>query len=237
MLDFIGGVAMPVIAFLSWRAIVRAGTDEPLVRRRLGFGIMAWFLVAATLAALGAFRIERLGTLVIGLSLMIPVVAGIVLTRTSPAFRARVLAIPIAILIALHVGRLLGAFFLVLHSEGRLPPTFAHAAGWGDIAVGVLAIPVAVAAYRRTSGWPALVLAWNAFGFVDLITAVTLGVGSADSPLRFIDETPASSAVGTLPWALIPTFLVPMYLLTHLAIFAQLKRAWSSSAAAQPARA
>jgi hypothetical protein len=68
-----------------------------------------------------------------------------------------------------------------------------------------------------------LTLAWNLFGFVDLLTAVTLGVGSAsDSPARFIFESPSSDAVGFLPWLLIPGLLVPMYLLTHLMIFAQL---------------
>jgi len=53
--------------------------------------------------------------------------------------------------------------------------------------------------------------------------AVTLGVGSApDSLLRFLLETPASSPMGTLPWLLVPTFLVPLYLLTHLAVFGRL---------------
>ncbi len=101
----------------------------------------------------------------------------------------------------------------------------------------LLAIPVAWAAHRRTPGWPVLALAWNVFGFVDLITAVTLGIGSADSPLRFIWEVSATDTVTSLPWALIPGFLVPTYLLTHLAIFAQLRRSWLTSGATGPGRA
>jgi hypothetical protein len=62
-------------------------------------------------------------------------------------------------------------------------------------------------------------------GFADLVTAVTLGIGSApDSPVRFIYETPNSGAVASLPWVLIPAVLVPVYLITHLAIFVQLMR-------------
>lgn len=70
-------------------------------------------------------------------------------------------------------------------------------------------------------------MAWNVLGFVDLLTAVTLGVGSApNSPVRFIFESPNSGAIGSLPWLLIPGVLVPLYLLTHVAIFAQLGRAF-----------
>jgi hypothetical protein len=86
-------------------------------------------------------------------------------------------------------------------------------------------------------------LAWNVFGFVDLVAAVTLGIGSQPAfPLRFIFEEPGTGLMATLPWLLIPGYLVPLYLLTHLAVFAQLAasarhRAWpgrASPAAGQP---
>jgi hypothetical protein len=114
---------------------------------------------------------------------------------------------------------------LLLFADGRLPATFANVAGWGDIGVGVLAVPLAIAIHRRVGAWRPLTLAWNVLGFVDLLTAVTLGVGSAaDSPLRFIFESPDSGAIGSLPWTLIPAVLVPLYLLTHIAIFARFAR-------------
>ena len=57
----------------------------------------------------------------------------------------------------------------------------------------------------------------------DLLSAVTLGVGSAPGSLvRFIYEAPGSGAITTFPWALIPAFFVPLFLLTHIAIFAEL---------------
>ena len=53
--------------------------------------------------------------------------------------------------------------------------------------------------------------------------AVTLGIGSQPAfPLRFIFETPGTGLMAALPWLLIPGYLVPLYLLTHLAVFAQL---------------
>jgi hypothetical protein len=61
--------------------------------------------------------------------------------------------------VAVNVGRVLGAFFVVLLAEGRLPRTFATSAGWGDIAVVVLAVPMAFAVHRRTAGWGTQTLA------------------------------------------------------------------------------
>ena len=124
-----------------------------------------------------------------------------------------------------NVGHILGAFFLVLHEHGRLPPTFAMSAGWGDIAVAVLAIPVAWLAHRRAPSWRSITLAWNVVAFVDLVAAVTLGVASTPgSPVQFIYEDAVPGTIAALPWVLIPGFLVPVYFLTHLALFARLLR-------------
>ncbi len=110
--------------------------------------------------------------------------------------------------VAIHAGRVLGLFFLLLLEAGRLPPTFARAAGWGDIGVAVAALPLAWAIRRKAAGWWTLTFAWNVIGLVDLLTAVTLGVGSApNSPVRFIFERPDNGLVTSLPWALIPALL------------------------------
>ncbi len=237
MLDIIGAVSLLALAFVMWRILIRAASPDPLVRRKAATRVAVWFAAVAVLAALGVFAVDRVGTLIVGLAVVLPVVAGAALAARSPMVRARVVAIPIATLVALNIGRALGAFLILLYAEERLTSTFANTAGWGDIAVAVLAIPVALAAHRKIAGWPALVLGWNLLGFADLITAVTLGVGSADSPLRFIYEPNATGTIATLPWVLIPGFLVPSYLLTHLAIFAQLRKSWAASAVARPARA
>ena len=154
-----------------------------------------------------------------------PVVVFLVSAARSPAVRSVALHTPLPALVGIHAARVLGVFFVLLFEAGRLPPTFALTAGWGDIAVAVAALPLAWAIRHQISGWRPLTFAWNLLGFADLVTAVTLGVGSAvDSPVRFIYETPNSGAVAALPWVLIPAVLVPVYLITHLAVFAQLTR-------------
>ena len=63
------------------------------------------------------------------------------------------------------------------------------------------------------------------------MSALALGVASASaSPLRFIYERPDSSAMGTLPWLLVPGFLMPIYILTHLAIFVRLRHSYGADA-------
>jgi hypothetical protein len=127
------------------------------------------------------------------------------------------------VLVGLNAIRILGAFFLVLAATGRLGGPFPQSAGWGDIITGIFAIPLAWAAAR---GLPSrrLLGAWNAFGTLDLIVAVTLGTMSTNgSPLQIIHADAGSDAVNLLPWSLIPTVLVPFFLIVHGIIFAQLR--------------
>jgi hypothetical protein len=60
---------------------------------------------------------------------------------------------------------------------------------------------------------------------LDLVVALILGISSANgSPLQIIHAGVGSAGVQTLPWSLIPTVLVPMFLIVHAVIFAQLAR-------------
>jgi hypothetical protein len=116
-----------------------------------------------------------------------------------------------------------------LADAGRLGGLFPQSAGWGDILVGALAIPVALLATRRPAS-DLRILAWNALGALDLVTAVTLGVVSANgSPLQLIHAGAGSAAIQTLPWSLIPTVLVPLFLIGHGIVFAQARSRATSS--------
>ena len=90
---------------------------------------------------------------------------------------------------------------------------------------GLLAIGVkGLASAGPTAASTGKIWLWNAFGTLDLVAAVFLGVTSANgSPLQLIHAGPGSAAVTLLPWALIPAVLVPFYLITHGMIFAQLR--------------
>jgi hypothetical protein len=223
MLDTLGAMALTSIAILCVGALILTGERNGRVRSRLALPAAAWFVGIASLAGLGVFSSPTgLGTPAIGAAVVAPVIAGLIAFARSRTVSTFALGIPLAVLVGVHVGRILGGFFLALHAAGRLPTTFALTAGWGDILVAATAAPLALAIHRRVPGWRRLTLVWNSIAILDLVTAVSLGVGSAPgSPVRFIFENPNSGAIAALPWLMIPGFLVPIYMLTHLAIFAR----------------
>ena len=70
----------------------------------------------------------------------------------------------------------------------------------------------------------AAVMGWKIFGSLDLFAAVALGLTSAEgSPLQLIHAGAGSEAMQYLPFCLIPTVLVPFYLITHAIVAAQLR--------------
>jgi hypothetical protein len=224
MIDVVGAIVLTVLAITAPWILIAASPVRDGAARRLAIGTGLWLVLVAGLAAAGLFSsASRIGTPAIGVAVLAPIVAIALSTLRRSSLRHLALGVPLAALVGVNAGRLLGVFFVLLLAEGRLPRTFANSAGWGDIVVGALAIPVALAVHRRVTGWRAWTLVWNSVGLLDLIAAVTLGVGSAPaSPLRFIYESPESNTMATLPWMVIPGFLVPIYILTHLAIFARL---------------
>jgi hypothetical protein len=227
MIDVIAAIALTGLAVANPGTLILTSPLGAVAARRLAVGAAVWLVAIAGLAAAGLFAASSpIGTPAIGAAVLVPVVVLALSAARPSAIRRLALGIPLAVLVGLHLGRLLGAFFLWLHAEGRLPWTFATYAGWGDIAVAAAAVPVAWAVHRRLAGWRPLVLAWNTIGLVDLLAAVALGVASGTtSPLRLIHESPDTATMGTLPWLLVPGFLVPIYIAAHLAVFAQLAAA------------
>jgi hypothetical protein len=225
MIDVVAAIVLTSLAVVVPGLLIVASPLEGRAARQLVVTAAAWLAGVIALAAAGVFSASSVGTPAIGVAVTLPLVLGIASAARGSALRALAGGVPLALLVAIHASRLLGAFFLLLHADGRLPRTFAAGAGWGDIAIAALAMPLAWAVHRRVAGWWTATVVWNTLGFVDLVAAVTLGVGSAPgSPLRFIHEAPDSGAMGTLPWMLIPGFLVPIYLLSHLAVFVRLAR-------------
>jgi len=224
-IDVIAAIVLTAVAFLAPGSLILASRTSAAVQRRTGLILLLWFAAVGTLAALGVFSPHGVGTPAVGALVATTIIAGVIAFNASATVRALVTGAPLSHLVAVNLGRMLGAFFLVLYATGRLPETFAESAGGGDILVAATALPVAWAVHRRIAGWRPIVLTWNALALLDLIVAVAIGVGSAaDSPFRFIFESPDTSTMASLPWFLIPGFLVPFYVLTHLAIFYRLAR-------------
>ena len=108
-----------------------------------------------------------------------------------------------------HATRHVGLVFLVPGVVApSLPHGFAVSAAYGDLAAGVLALLVLIALRSRWAGTMALVWLFNVVGTVDLLNA-----------LRHAQAVPHLGAA----WY-IPTFWVPVLLVSHFMIFCQLFR-------------
>lgn len=142
------------------------------------------------------------------------VLAGIAAYGTSGAVRERVRAIPLAGLVAIHLVRFVGAWFLVLYRRGELPFAFAVPGGWGDIlaAAGAAGI-LAGAIPARNRSRRGVVLAWNALALVDILYVVSTAARI------YVDDPGALAPLTRLPLSLLPTFFVPLIVLSHLRIF------------------
>jgi hypothetical protein len=225
MLDLVGAIVEMATAGVILVAVTQfvPGT----LATRLGLGGIAggWVGLAQHLGATGrlAFAPDHPVPLVAVLCTA-PLLAVGVLAFTSARVRAVLLAIPMPVLIGLNTLRLLGVLFLMLAVSGRLSGPFPYSAGLGDMITGAFALPLALSVARSGSWSLAAVARWNAFGTLDLVAALAFGLTSAaGSPLQLFHIGAGSEAMQYLPFALVPTVLVPFYLITHGIVAAQLR--------------
>jgi hypothetical protein len=159
-----------------------------------------------------------------GILLVTPLLAVGVLAVTTEKVRAALLGTPLQLLIGLNAMRILGVVFLLDFVAGSLSGPFPFFAGLGDMITGALAIPLALGIAHSKEPSVRTIAAWNAFGVLDLIVAVGLGITSVPgSPLQLIHAGVGTQAMQYLPLSLVPTVLVPFYLLTHSIVAAQLR--------------
>jgi hypothetical protein len=217
-----------VVSFLSWAMAQTAGRRAAVL-----IALGAWFVLVLLLGATGALSPAGGGAPALGLTVVLPIAALVLAYRALPSVRNAMAATPLPALIALHAIRLLGFTFIVLYAKGRLPAPFAPSAGWGDMFIGATALPLAWAVARFGARVRPLILLWNALGVADLVVALTLGPLSAPGPLQLFVGPPDTSPMTTLPWLIIPGFLVPILFFIHVVIFYRLAKA-EASVGAQP---
>lgn len=134
----------------------------------------------------------------------------------SESFQKLCLDLDIRVLLLIQLTRFVGIYFLILHSKGELPFAFAVPGGWGDIAVAITAIFVCI--FSPTKGMLGFIIyfAWNFFGFIDILFVVLTAV-------KLVLFDPQSmKALTEFPLSLLPTFLVPIIIFTHILIFFRL---------------
>ena len=224
-IDLIGSVTLTASAAIMIAALSIGFGSTAAARTRIAAWLTAWFVVVVILAATRALYYEGgLGAPGLGVAVALPIAVLCIVVARTQALREEFHRVPVWLLVGVHVVRVLGISFIILYTAGRLPAPFAPIAGWGDIFVGATALPVAWLTYRRPTNVRSMIWIWNVIGIADLINAVGLGVISSPGPQRLIFVEPSSAIMATLPWLLIPGFLVPLLFAVHIGIFIRLAK-------------
>lgn len=179
-----------------------------------------WFLIALAAGALGI--VARLQPPLPQVVLFLLSACALIAATRAPSIKEWVAGLSLERLVALHLTRFIGLYFLWLFQRGRLPYLFAVPCGWGDAIVATTAVLLLVFAQPLTKH-PRLTFAWNAVGFFDIVftvlTASQLGTANPASMAKLLH----------LPLSLLPTFLVPLVLVSHILLFGRLRNALRES--------
>jgi len=186
------------------------------IAKRVALVLTGWFAIAVFSSASGA-------TLALRPPFPQVVLCGLlgllfIAFRYLKTFRGWLYTIPLYWLVAVHISRFVGAYFLILYYRGELPFAFAVPGGCGDIVVAAFAAVLLILRRSSRDIPPALYWIWNTLGLIDILFVVTTAT-------RLALRDPDSMAVLLrLPMSLLPTFLVPLIIFTHIIIAIRLFR-------------
>ncbi len=217
-----------VLSLVVFSAILRARlTDRKKWRFGVTFAVIGfgWLLLTTGLSVSGVFLPGAFGRVsAIPPAILLPILLfSFALTRSNSAV-AVLESIPLDWLIRIQFLRVIGGIFLVLYLDGFLPGVFALPAGLGDVAIGLLALPVAYLVGQNSPWARSSALAWSIFGILDLVIAISLGFLSSPGPFQQLAFENPNGLVGQYPLVMIPVFAVPLFLILHFLTLRKLAR-------------
>src|SRR5262245_33553035 len=214
-------------------------TSDPQIERARNRTIVAlalWFAAASVVGLLGWF-IQPSGPPTMLLAfVLIPIAGFITAYLTSSAFRAFADNLSLTAIVAAHLWRFIGIGFVIAAFLSRLPMQFGIPEGIGDI-IAALGAALLLPSLRKGTASRGWLLAWNIFGLIDLVAAITIGslYSSRASPLVGPGGV-TMQPMAMFPFNLIPTFFVPLFILLHLLTFKKIAQLPARSDRAAPHR-
>jgi hypothetical protein len=209
-------VALAIAAY-SWRKL-----------HEFSLVVVLWVLLAWLIGRGGFFASptqfspdDLLGFLAFGTLMSLPVVLfALAWWRVAP-FRAFITSVPLPLVVGVQVYRVVGVVFLWMLGENLVPPALGIPTGIADLAVGVLALPLAFALARGVARARGLAIAWCAFGIADFVLAISV---VSVAFLGLVQLQPDPAAIGRYPLTLISLFQVPLSICLHVLALWGLRR-------------
>jgi hypothetical protein len=177
-----------------------------------------WFLAAFIGGMMNIFYQPGVPPVTVGLFLLIPI-AGFTLAYVfSTQVQHAIDQIPLWLITIAHVWRFVGLGFVIGAVMHVLPPQFGYPEGLGDVAAALFCLPLAFAIRKGSpsSGLRRAFIAWNVFGLIDLLSAISLGILYSPSSFGVLRTDLSTEVMTTFPVNLIPTFFLPLFILLHV---------------------
>jgi len=194
--------------------------------RKVQLGIFCFYILylayASLMALRGVFNVNSVPPKVMVLTAIPLLIVLFLIVGNTKLFKRLLRSITLESLIAMHVFRLLGVFFLLLYFYHLLPLGFAFSSGLGDIITAVLAVPLAKMVAKRKPGSIKLAYAWNIFGALDIINLLVIAVINAIHSIG-AGEQPESEMT-QFPFVWFPAFAPATILFLHFTIFRKLEQ-------------
>lgn len=188
-------------------------------RRAVLVAVGAWLVAAVVGGVRGVFSAAGEGPpLGVAAFVLVPIAGFVAAYRGSAPLREALRALPLWAVTLAHAWRLVGLGFVVAAVAGVLPPQFGWPEGLGDViaAAGAVPLAAALARGRRSAGLGRVFTAWNVLGLVDLVSAITVGILYSPGSLGVLRQGISTAPLTRFPVSLIPSFLVPLFILLHL---------------------
>ncbi len=195
-------------------------TSFQSIRNYTILAILIWFFSALIAGYYGIFAKPGVLPIYLGLFIVVPFVGFAVVYFSDPHFRAFAHSISLPLLVGAHVWRYVGLGFVIAFLMGKLPAQFGIPEGLGDITAAVFSLPLALA-LRQGKPVRTAFIAWNIFGLVDLLSAITVGALYSEGSFGVLRTGISTALMTTFPVSLIPTFFVPLFILLHLLALAR----------------
>jgi hypothetical protein len=182
---------------------------------------LLWLIYASILALKGTLYQNTLPPKVIILLTLPLLLILFAIVGNITLFKKLLRSATLESLIALHVFRILGVFFLLLYFYNLLDAAFALSAGLGDIITAIFAIPVARAVAQKKPWSRKAVIAWNIFGILDIISLLTIALFGA---IKAAASGQSGGEMTIFPFVWFPAFAPATILFMHFAIFRKLQQ-------------
>lgn len=211
--------------WLAYAALKQSGSVIVRKRAKLILAVLlAWLLLQAVLAAKHVYSAETNAMppriLVFGIAPVLMAIVALFITESGRRFLDSLSLVRMAYINTVRIPVELVLWWLSLN--GAVPQLMTFEGSNVDILAGVTAPLIGYFGFARLRLDRTWLLVWHLAGLALLLNIVVLAFLSAPSPLQQLAFDQPNIAILHFPFCWLPTFIVPVVLLGHLASIRQL---------------